>query len=147
MSINAELIRYPAEVFGQAKAERSLYPRNGLEIQHCFLDRSWDELHPALKAFGAPLNLALSGDFGYEGGLDAFGWNASNNADHYLAFVSPPLVKNIAVRLSALSYDELSDYLSGPSRGNEYLAPRFRDLVDFYAAAANNQNCVFIHVS
>src|SRR5580765_5372322 len=92
MGVTAGLIRYPAEVFQQVKAEGTFYPPNGCDIQQCFLDRSWDELHPALRSFGPPLSLALNGDYGYDGGLDRFGWDEDNERDHYLGFVSPSLV-------------------------------------------------------
>jgi Domain of unknown function (DUF1877) len=147
MGVTAGLIRYPAEVYDEVKAEGTFYPPNGQDIGQCFLDRSWDELHPALCSFGLPLSLALSGDYGYEGGLDRFGWDEDDKSDHYLGFVSPPLVEEIAARLSGLTFEQLADKLTQPSRGVEYVAPRFRELVEFYAAAARNRNCVFVHVS
>jgi Domain of unknown function (DUF1877) len=147
MGVTAGLIRYPADVLAEVKARRTFYPPNGQDIQQCFLDRSWDELHPALRTFGPPLSLALSGDYGREGGLDGFGWDDSNESDHYLAFVSPPLVGEIAVRLRSLTFDRLAEKFTEPSRGIDYLAPRFRELVEFYTAAAFGGDCVFIHVA
>lgn len=82
MGVTAGLIRYPAEVHDEVRAEWTFYPPNGWAIQQCFLDRSWEELHPALRSFGPPLNQALSGDYGYDGGLDSFGWDEANESDH-----------------------------------------------------------------
>jgi hypothetical protein len=147
MGITAGLIRYPAEVFDDVKERGSFYPPNDTEIQHCFLDRSWDELHPALRTFGHPLSLALSGDYGYDGGLDRFGWNENDDSDHYLAFVSPSLTKSIAELLDSLSYDELTARIEDPCRGFEYMNKFFQEMVQFYRAAADEGNCVFIHVA
>ena len=146
MSVTAGLIRYPAEVFAGAKAEGTFYPPDDLDVAHCALDRSWDELHPALRSFGPPLSLALSGDYGYDGGLDGFGWDEANQSDHYLGFVSPRLVAEIAAQLLELTFDQVAARLGAPSRGADYLAPRFAELVRFYAAAAADGNCVFVHV-
>jgi Domain of unknown function (DUF1877) len=147
MGVTAGLIRYPAEVFEQVKAQRTFYPPNDLAIQHCFLDRSWDEIHPALRSFGAPLSLALSGDYGFAGGLDRFGWDAENDCDHYLGFVSPPLVADIAAHLRELPFEQLAKKLTEPSRGFDYIAPQFAELVEFYATAAADGNCVFVHAA
>lgn len=147
MGVVAGLIRYPAAVFDAVKAKGTFYPPDGLDIQQCALDRSWDELHPALRTFGPPLSLALSGDYGYDGGLDGFGWDEANQSDHYLGFVSPPLVVEIAAQLSRLTFEQVAAKRSGPSRGVGYLAPWFAELVRFYAAAAAAGNCVFVHVA
>jgi len=147
MSIIAGLIRYPAEVYDQVKAAGTFYPPNDRDIQQCHLSRSWDEIHPALRSFGFPLSLALSGDFGYEGGLDEFGWDEANESDHYLGFVSPPLVAKIAAQLGQLSFGQVKEKLTEDSRGAEYVEPRFMELVEFYIAAATAGDCVFIHVA
>lgn len=147
MGVIAGLIRYPGEVFAQVKAERTFYPPDGRDLQQCFLSRSWDELHPAFRTFGRPLSLALNGDYGYDGGLDEFGWSVMRVRDHYLGFVSPPLVARIAARLRTLSFEQLAEQLGDPSRGRDYLAPRYRDLVELYEAAAAHGDCVFVHVA
>ena len=147
MGITAGLIRYPAKVFDDAKGAGSYYPPNGLAIEHCFLDRSWDELHPALRTLGPPLSLALSGDYGYDGGLDQFGWDENNDSDHYLAFVSPGLTRRIAELLIGLSYDELAERLENPARDPKYMNKFFQDMVRFYRAAAADENCVFIYIA
>jgi hypothetical protein len=147
MGVTAGLIRYPAEVYEEVRANETFHPPSGREIQQCLLDRSWDELHSALRMLGSPLNLTLSGDYGYYGGLDHFGWDEANESDHYLGFVSPPVVLEVAAYLRTLSFEQLRAKLTEPSRGDEYLAPRFRELVEFYAAAAADGNCVFIHVA
>jgi hypothetical protein len=147
MGVTASLIRYPAEVYDGVKAEGTFYPPNGRYRQHCFLDRSWDELHPAFRSFGPPLSLALSGDYGYEGGLDSFGWDEENESDHYLGFVSPLLVAEIAARLRGLAFEQVSATLTERSRGVDYLAPLFRQLVEFYTTAAECGDSVFIHVA
>ena len=146
MGVYASLIRYPISVYEKAKAQGSYYPANGRDIQQCHLSRSWDELHPALRSFGHPLSLALSGDYGFEGGLDRFGWDEEDVSDHYVGFVSPPLVVEIATRLSGLSFVQLATKLEQPSRGADYISHYFRGLVDIYAAAANAGDCVFICV-
>jgi hypothetical protein len=64
-----------------------------------------------------------------------------------LGFVSPPLVAEIAARLDGLTFEQLAAKLTEPSRGADYIAPRFRDLVKFYAAAAAGGDCVFINVA
>jgi hypothetical protein len=147
MGVYAGLIRYPAEVYGEVKAQGLYYPPDGRDIQQCYLSRSWDELHPALKSFGPPLSLALSGDYGFEGGLDRFGWDEENDSDHYVGFVSPPLVAQIASRLNELSFEQLATKLSEPSRGAHYVEPYFWQLFEFYAATAAGGDCVFIHVA
>jgi hypothetical protein len=146
MGVYAGLIRYPADVFDRVRSEETFYPPNGRDIEHCHLDRSWDELHPALATFGVPLSLALSGDYGHEGGLQHFGCGSSES-DHYLGFVSPPLVRDIAVRLGGLAFEQLATNLSEPGRETDYLAPRFKSLVAFYTTASADGNCVFIHVA
>jgi hypothetical protein len=113
MGVTAGLICYPAEVYDEVKAEETFYPPNGRAMQHCFLDRSWDELHLALRSFGPPLSLALSGDYGYEGGLDLFGWDEASERDHYLGFVSPSLVAQIAERLHGMTFEQLAAKLKG----------------------------------
>ncbi len=147
MSVTAGLIRYPAEVFDLMKAEGTFYPPNGRDIQRCFLERSWDELHPAFRPFGPPLSLALSGDYGYEGGLEHFGWDESSESDHYIGLVSPSLVAAIAEQLNGLTFGQVVASMNLPSRGPDYLAPRFRELVEFYTASATDGNCIFIHVA
>jgi hypothetical protein len=147
MGVKAGLIRYPAEIYEDVKAAGSYYPPNGYDIEHCDLDRSWDELHPALRTFGPPLSLSLTGDYGFDGGLDQFGWDSNDERDHYLAFVSPSLTQTISTFLSKLSFEELAANINEPSRGPDYLEPFFRELVKFYASAAANRNCVFIHVA
>ena len=147
MGVTAGLIRYPAGVLAEVKARETFYPPNGKDIQQCFLDRSWDELYPALRTFGPLLSLTLSGDYGFDGGLDSFGWDESNGSSPYLAFVSPPLIAEIAVRLRSLTFERLAEQFTEPSRGTNYLAPRFRELVQFYTDAALDGECVFIHVA
>ncbi len=147
MGVIAGLIRYPSEVYDEVKAEGTFYPPNGRDIQQCHLSRSWDELHQALRSFGPPLSLALSGDYGFDGGLDGFGWGEKCESDHYVGFVSPPLVAEIASRLRGLPFEQLAATLTRPSRGADYLAPRFQEMVEFYTVAAARGDCVFIHVS
>jgi hypothetical protein len=147
MSVTAGLIRYPAEIYGLMKAAGTFYPPFGRDIQHCFLDRSWDELHPALCAFGAPLNRALSGDYGHDGGLDRFAWVDAGESDHYIGLVSPPLVAAISQRLNGLTFQQVAERISDASRGSDYLAPHFDGLVAIYAAAAAAGDCLFIHVA
>ena len=99
MGVTAGLIRYCA------RSSIRLRPRIPSTFQtiknysSAFLIAAGDELHPAFKTFGRPLSLTLNGDYTYEGGLDAFGRDELNDSDHYLAFVSPPLVKEIAANL------------------------------------------------
>lgn len=147
MAATAGLIRYPADVFAEVKAKGEIYPPNGRDVQQCFLGRSWDQIHPALRAFGPPLSLALTGDYGLEGGLDNFGGDEANLRDHYVGFVSPPLVAEIAARLRGITFEELTTRLTEPSGGADYIAPRFRELVELYIAAAANGDCVFVHVA
>jgi hypothetical protein len=147
MGVTASLIRYPASIYDEVKAAGKYYPPNGRDIQQCHLSRSWDELHLALRSFGPPLSLALTGDYGFEGGLDRFGWDEANKSDHYVGFVSPPLVVQIATRLRDLSFEQLAKKLEEPSRGADYLAPFYRDLVEFYAAAAAGGDCVFFYAA
>ncbi len=147
MGVTASLTRYPAEVFAEVKAKRSFYPPNGSGIEHCYLDRSWDELRPALNSFGYPLTLALSGDYGYAGGLDTFGWGDSTNEDHYLGIVSPPVVQEIATALRDLRFEQVVMRLSKPSRGTDYLHDFYHALLQFYSMAATEGNCVFICVA
>jgi hypothetical protein len=147
MSITANLTRYPPQAIAQARSENSLYPPDGAAKANCYLDRSWDELHPALRTFGHPLNLTLSGDYGCAGGLDAFGWDEANTNDHYLAFVSPGLVREISAALANTGFAHVVSAVTGPSRGTEYLAARYRELVEFYSAAAEAGDCVFICIA
>lgn len=149
MGRTAGLSRYPGEVFAQVKAQGTFYPPNGKDIAYCHLSRSWDVLHPALATFGCPLSHALSGEYGYEGGLDAFQRGESNPPDHYLAFVSPQLVKEIATRLRGMRYEQVEERIDGPSPGRdrEYVAPFFQNMVDFYEAAAAAGDCIFVQVA
>jgi hypothetical protein len=146
MGVYANLIRYPAEVFDGVRSKRNFYPPNGLDVEQCYIDRTWDVLHPALTTFGPPLSLALSGDYGYDGGLQHFGWGSSES-DHYLGFVSPSLVKRIAARLNELPFEQLAAKFVEPSRGMDYLVPRYTSLVAFYSRASTEGNCVFINVA
>lgn len=147
MGVTAGLIRYPTHVYEDVKAAGSYYPPDGYDFEHLFLDRSWDELHPALRTFGPPLSLALTGDYGFDGGLDQFGWDSKSESDHYIAFVSPSLTQEISLLLSTLPFAELAAKFDEPSRGTDYLEPFFRKLVKFYASATASQNCLFIHVA
>jgi hypothetical protein len=148
MSVTANLIRYPAEVIEQVRSEGEFYPPDGVEeLGDCHLDRSWDELHPALRTFGHPLELTLSGDYGLVGGLYGFGWEKDNDNDHYVAFVSPQLVQEIAAALGGLSFDNLEKKLPKETRGAKYVKPFFDELAKFYAAASNAGDCVFIYVA
>jgi uncharacterized protein DUF1877 len=147
MGVNADLIRYPAEVYSQVKSQGTFFPPNDKDIDHCYLDRSWDELHPLLKQMGAPLNRALDGDYGYPGGLDDFGWNEARTSDHYLAFVSPQLVKDIAITFAKLPPEQVAGRLSQAIRGEDYLRTRFDALAAFYQAAAQAGDCVFVCVA
>jgi hypothetical protein len=144
MGITATLTRYRRDALAEARRNKSFYPPNGDGLGVCYLDRSWDELHPALMKLGLPLSLTLSGDYGFEGGLTAFGWDKSNENDHYLAFVSPQLVKKIAKALRDLPFEVL---LPKPIRGSDYLSRLYRSLVQFYTAAATGGDCVFICVA
>jgi hypothetical protein len=147
MSVTAGLIRYPADVLVQARAKGEFYPANGRDIQQCFLDRSWEELHSALRTFGPPLSLALTGDYGFEGGLDRFGWDETNTRDHYVGFVSPLLVVQIADRMRGVTFEQLATKLTEPSRGATYIATRFQEMVELYMAAAAGGDCIFVHVA
>jgi hypothetical protein len=74
---------------------------------------------PAAGIHTIPANCALplSVDYGFERGLDRFGWDEENNSCHYVRFVSPPLVVEIATRLRGLSFEQVATKLDEPSRG------------------------------
>jgi hypothetical protein len=147
MGVTAGLISFPTEIFDRVKAAGTFYPPNGGDIQQCQLSRSWDELHPALRSFGPRLSLSLSGDYGLDGGLNRFGWDDANQSDHYVGFVSPPLVAGIAAQLRALTFQQFAATMTAPSREAEYVAQYFQEIVAFYTAAAAGGHCVFIHVA
>lgn len=147
MAVTAELISYPADVYDNLKTQGDFYPPDGMDIRRCFIDRSWDELHLAFRSFEHPVNLALSGDYGYDGGLDRFGWDASCDNDHYIGLLSSVQVAAVAAHLAKLTFQQVADALSEAGRGSDYLAPRFHALVEFYAEAAANNNSVFVHVA
>lgn len=48
-------------------------------------------------------------------------------------------------RLAELTFKQVLNAVSYPSRGSDYLASRFQALVEFYTEASAGKYCVFIH--